>query len=120
MVCGTPGHFRLHTLEAKLAQFQLIDEYVNDPHRVIFGDIVVQMLGEQGALRTILAFDKSLHRALPLLQRGSLNVSRIINVYTATYADALENIYRRNLWFGVWSIVASVLLARTHVKDGPL
>jgi hypothetical protein len=69
MVCRTPGYFRLHTIKAKLVQIQLIDKHVNDPYRVILSYVVVEVLGEQCALRTIFAFDKSLHQSLPLLRR---------------------------------------------------
>ena len=68
MVCGTPSDFRRHALKAKLVQVQLIDEHINDPYRVILGDVVVEMLGKQRALRTIFAFDKPLHHSLLLLQ----------------------------------------------------
>src|SRR5271170_3731572 len=76
MVCWTPGHFRLHALKAEPAQIQLLDEYINDPYRVILSDVVVEMLGEQGALRTIFAFDKSLHRALRCLDMHSVRFYR--------------------------------------------
>src|ERR1700731_2491474 len=66
MVCGTPGRFRLHAFKAELVQIQLLDEHINDPDRVILSNVVVEMLREQGALRTVFAFDKSLHRALRL------------------------------------------------------
>ena len=68
MICGTPGHFRLRAFKAKLVQVQPIDEHINDPYRVILSDVIVQMLGKQSALRTIFAFDKSLHHSLLLLQ----------------------------------------------------
>jgi len=39
----------------------LIDEDLNHANRVVFGYVVVQALGQQGDLRSIFAFDKSLH-----------------------------------------------------------
>src|ERR1700682_2219246 len=77
MVGGTPGHFRIHTLKTQLVQIQLIDKYVNDPNRVILSDVVVEMLGKQCALRTIFAFDKSLHQSLPLLQRVASKLPKL-------------------------------------------
>ena len=70
MISGPASFFRLHAIKAKLVQIQLIDKHVNDPNRIILSDVIVQMLGEQCALRTIFAFDKSLHQA-PLLLRCS-------------------------------------------------
>ena len=55
-------------LKAKLVQIQFIDKHINDPYRIVLSYAVVQMLGEQCALGTIFAFDKSLHRALRLTQ----------------------------------------------------
>lgn len=46
MVTGTPGHLRLHALKSKRHQIHLIDEHVNNPDRIILGDVVVEMLGE--------------------------------------------------------------------------
>ena len=68
MLAGAPGYPRLHSLKPKPCLIQFIDKHVNDPYRVILSDVVVQMLGEQCALRMILALDKSLHHALQLTQ----------------------------------------------------
>src|ERR1700682_5273663 len=77
MVCGAPGRFRLHAFKSEPRQIQLIDEYVNDADRVILSDVVVEMLGEQCALRTIFAFDKSLHWSLLLLQRVASKLPKL-------------------------------------------
>src|SRR3974390_771170 len=95
MVCRTPGYFRLHTLKTKLVQIQFIDKHVNDPYRVILGDVVVQMLGEQCALRTIFAFDKSLHQSLPLRRREMFYATKIISVFTHPRSTVARWIVRR-------------------------
>src|ERR1022692_3644814 len=66
MIRRPPGRFGLYAFKTEPRQIQLIDEHINDPYRVILSNVVVEMLGEQGALRAIFAFDKSLHRALRL------------------------------------------------------
>jgi hypothetical protein len=72
MVPRTPGDFGLHAFKAQLLQIEFIDEHVNDPHWVILSNVVVEMFRKQRTLRTIFAFDKSLHSSLPLLRRGEL------------------------------------------------
>jgi hypothetical protein len=44
MVCGTPGHLWLQSLEAKLVQVQLIDKNINDPDWVVLSNVVVELL----------------------------------------------------------------------------
>jgi hypothetical protein len=62
MVGRTPGGFGHHALEAELRQIQLLDEHINHSDRVVLRDVVIQTLRKQSALRSILPFDKSLHR----------------------------------------------------------
>lgn len=51
----------IHALEAERLKIQFLDERVNDAHRVVFADIVIQTLGQQNNLVSIFAFDESLH-----------------------------------------------------------
>src|SRR5271167_1904904 len=82
MVCRAPGHLRLRALKAKRLQIQLIDEDINDADGVILSNVVVEMLWKQCALRTILAFDKSLHHSLPLPRREMFYATKNIGVFT--------------------------------------
>ena len=61
MICRATGGFRLGALEAQILQIELIDEDVDDSHRIIFRDVLVQALGEQRCLGSVLTFDVSLH-----------------------------------------------------------
>src|SRR6195256_2876698 len=56
---------RFNTAEAKPHQIKLIDKDINRPDRIIPAQIVVQSLGKQCALTTIIANDKASHRILP-------------------------------------------------------
>jgi hypothetical protein len=56
---------RVNSLEAECAKIEFVDEDLNDPDRVVFTDVVVQALGQQRDLGSILAFDKSLHVSAP-------------------------------------------------------
>ena len=53
----------LGTFKPQLMQVKLFDEGVDHPNRVVFGDLVVEALGEQGDLASIFSFDESLHPA---------------------------------------------------------
>ena len=50
----------LHPREAQEGKVKLIHEYINYPHRIILGHVVVQEFGQQRALVTVFAFDKAL------------------------------------------------------------
>src|ERR1022692_1943764 len=82
MIGRSSGRLWLCAVKTEPRQIQLIGKHVNDPDRVILSDVVVQMLGEQRTLRTIFAFDKSLHWPLSLLRRGKLYAIKIISVFT--------------------------------------
>jgi hypothetical protein len=61
-VVGRPSSAcRRRTLEARCRQIQCLDERVDDPDLVVFGDVVVQALLHQRHLLPILAFEESLH-----------------------------------------------------------
>jgi len=51
----------LDALEAELRQIQLVDECIDDPHRVVLGDEVVQWLWQPRDLVPILSFDEPGH-----------------------------------------------------------
>ncbi|MDR6539208.1 hypothetical protein J2739_005004 [Variovorax soli] len=44
-------------------QMQFLDEGIDNSHRVVFADIVVEALRQQSDLLSVLAFDESLHVA---------------------------------------------------------
>ena len=52
-------------LEARPRDIQIIDEHIDHPNRVVFGNVVVKSFGKQRALITIFAFDKPAHIVLP-------------------------------------------------------
>ena len=63
MVGRPAGCCRIDAFEAQCLEVQLLDERIDDPHRVVFADIVVKALSQQSDLMTVLAFDESLHVA---------------------------------------------------------
>jgi hypothetical protein len=80
MVSG-PARFRsLDTFEAKAGQVQLFDENVDHTYRVVLCYVIVQELGQQRTLSSILAFDTALHVA-PVVMRYWLKVYRYGFVY---------------------------------------
>jgi hypothetical protein len=61
---------RIGAFETHLTQVQLFDEGFNNPHRIIFPDVILNTFGQQHDLVSIRAFNESLHgitlcRALP-------------------------------------------------------
>src|SRR5688572_21329450 len=65
MVGWPASGFRLHSVEAKPSQIELVDEDINCPDGIVLADIVVETLRKQCALRPILTLDESLHQPLP-------------------------------------------------------
>ena len=51
----------VNSFEAEPSEIEFVDEDLNDPHRVGFTHIVVKALRKLRDLRSILAFDESLH-----------------------------------------------------------
>ena len=51
----------VNTFEAETAEVEFVNEDLDDADRVVLSDLVVQALGQQRDLRSILAFDESLH-----------------------------------------------------------
>jgi hypothetical protein len=58
MVSRTARRFRHDALEPQPPQIQLVDKHGNRPHRIVFSYEVVKKLGEQNALRSVLALNK--------------------------------------------------------------
>jgi hypothetical protein len=61
VVRGPTGGCRIDAFEAQCKEIQLLDEGIDDSHRVVFADIVVKALWQQSDLLPVLAFDESLH-----------------------------------------------------------
>ena len=54
---------RLGALEPELPEVEFVDEGVDHPDRVVFSDVVVEALREQGDLASVRSLDESLHHA---------------------------------------------------------
>jgi len=54
---------RLGTLESQFPEVEFVDERVDHPNRVVFSDVVVEALREQGDLASVGSLDESLHHA---------------------------------------------------------
>jgi hypothetical protein len=54
---------RLGTLEPQFPEVEFVDERVDHPNRVVFSDVVVEALREQGDLASVGSLDESLHHA---------------------------------------------------------
>ena len=52
---------RVNTFEAQTSEIEFVNEHFNNPDRVDFTHVVVQALGQQRDLGSILALDESLH-----------------------------------------------------------
>jgi hypothetical protein len=63
VVRRSSGGCRLRPFEAELFEIQLVDEDVDDANRVVLTKVVVEKLGQQGDLASVLALDESLHVA---------------------------------------------------------
>ncbi|GEM_PF-1802487 len=61
MVGRTTRCSRIDTLEPERSEVEFIDENVNHPNRVFFGDVIVQALRQQRDLRPGFTFNESLH-----------------------------------------------------------
>ena len=61
MIGGATRRFRHDALKPQRPQIQFVDEDVDHPHRIVFSHVIVKELGEQNALRSVLALDKALH-----------------------------------------------------------
>src|SRR6202045_2280050 len=61
MIGGTSGRFWNHTVKAQRPEIQLIDKHVDHPHRVVLGNVVIQILGKQNALYTVFPLNEARH-----------------------------------------------------------
>ncbi len=52
---------RLYAGKAESAEIQLVDKGVNNAHRIIFGDIVIERTREQPRLASVFSLDKTGH-----------------------------------------------------------
>src|SRR5207247_8788006 len=70
-----PCRRRLRAFKAQGLQIELVDERVDDAHWVVFTDVVVETLWQQGDLASVFSLDESLHAvarsaALPQFRRA--------------------------------------------------
>lgn len=62
MLAGSPGARRYSILKSEFDQIEFIDKQINDAHRIVFADIVLQYIGHQRDLMPVFPFNESLHR----------------------------------------------------------
>ena len=67
--CGSHS-LKLQLVLKTWAGHELADNDVNRPDTIVLGDVVLQTLGKEGALRPILTFNETLHPRLPSIRRG--------------------------------------------------
>ena len=79
----------LHPREAQEGKVKFIHVYIDYPHWIILGHVVVQELGQRRALATVFAFDKALHSAF-VLMRYWLNFYRATSFYTTLRLHSLD------------------------------
>jgi hypothetical protein len=60
MIGGAARRLRVDALKPQRPQIQFVDERVDHSHRIIFGYVIVEELGKQNALRSVLALNKAL------------------------------------------------------------
>ena len=70
MVGRPTRRFRHDALKPQRPQIQFVDKDVDHPHRIVFSHVVVKELGQQNALRSVLALDKALHHEPQLNSSG--------------------------------------------------
>lgn len=80
MICGPARFRRLHALEAKLGKVQFFDKGIDNAYRVVFGNVIIQQLGQQRALSSIFTLNEALHVA-SVLMRYWINVYGSGSVY---------------------------------------
>ncbi|SDF55920.1 hypothetical protein SAMN05216591_3307 [Pseudomonas extremaustralis] len=82
MVGRSAGFSRDDTVETQLTKVEFIDENIDHPHRVGVRHIVIQTLGKQRALASMLSLDKTLHWRPPLISNPSSHSKVDANVFT--------------------------------------
>jgi hypothetical protein len=71
-VVGGPPHDLWSDAETKLGEIELIDEDIDHPHRVVFGNIIFQLRGKHRSLHPVRASHEASHRISPSLAEGIL------------------------------------------------
>ena len=61
MIGRTSGFHGRHSFKSQLAQIELFYKYVNDPNGIVFSNIVLQLLKEQGYLGSVCTLNESLN-----------------------------------------------------------
>ncbi|MNC50857.1 hypothetical protein D3C75_1001230 [compost metagenome] len=82
MVGRSASFRRDDTVETQRAKIELIDENIDHPHRVGVRHVVIQALGKQRALPSVLSLDKALHWPPPLISNSSNHSKFDANVFT--------------------------------------
>ena len=96
MVRGPTCFSRDDTLETQLAKVELIDENIDHPYRVGVRHVVIQALGKQRALASMLSLDKTLHWR-PLLISNPSNHSKVdASVFTQSGPNVACEVCGRN------------------------
>jgi hypothetical protein len=65
MIGWAPRYLRHNPSKAQRRQIQFINEGIDDADRVIFPDVVVQAIRQQGELAPVLTLNKTLHPGPP-------------------------------------------------------
>lgn len=68
MIGRPPCFCWLHTLETEFAQVEFVDKDIDNPNRIVLGNVIVQQLRQQRTLASGFTLDKSFHLA-PVLMR---------------------------------------------------
>gem|GEM_PF-6401603 len=63
MIRGPPRCCGRGSVEAEMMEIKLVDKDVDYAHRIVRGDIVFEILGQQDSPLTVFAFNESLHVA---------------------------------------------------------
>jgi len=63
MIRGPPRSCGRGSVEAEIMEIKLIDKDVDYAHRIVLGDIIFEILGQQDSLLTVFAFNESLRAA---------------------------------------------------------
>jgi hypothetical protein len=62
MISRPTSLLRHNTRKAQRFQVQFVNEDIDDADRIVFRHIIVEKLGEQNALPSVLTLDKALHQ----------------------------------------------------------
>jgi hypothetical protein len=65
MITRPAGRPWLNPAKAQVTKIKLIDKDIDHTNRIVFGDIIFQLLGKQSALLAVHTLNKTLHQTLP-------------------------------------------------------